>query len=109
MRTVVQKSHLSAGRRRLVELMQSIHYGRIEDLLVQGGEPIFTPAPRMVREIRFGDHGPADRRVTSADFKLKTQVVDLLERLTQLGNGRVERIVVKHGLPFSLAIEEQPV
>jgi hypothetical protein len=36
---------------------------------------------------------------------LKTQVAEFFDHLTRLGDGSVETIEVKHGLPFKLVIE----
>jgi hypothetical protein len=46
MPNVVTKAALSPARRRLVELMQEINYGRIERLEVRDGEPVFDPCSR---------------------------------------------------------------
>ena len=96
---------LSPAKRRLVELMQELNFGRIEGLGIQGGEPVFQPPPRVVREVKLGaDHGPRGE-LEKEDFALKSQVVELFELLTRLGNGKVERLQVKHGLPFLIHIE----
>ena len=59
MKPGLTKAALSEPRRRLVELMQSINFGRIEDLIVVGGDPVLDPLPRMVQEIKFGgENGP---------------------------------------------------
>lgn len=47
-------TNLSDGRRRLLRLMQDINFGAIEELEIRGGEPMFSPPPRVVREIKFG-------------------------------------------------------
>ena len=39
------KQSLSPARRRLVELMQEVNFGRIEGLHVRDGEPILEQAP----------------------------------------------------------------
>ena len=66
----VTKRSLTAPRRRLVELMQQINFGRIEGLTLRGGEPVFDPAPRIVREVKFGgENGPRPER-DSSDFLL---------------------------------------
>lgn len=104
--SVSSKSSLSPARRRLLELMQSINFGRIEFMEVRGGEPVFDPQPHVVREIKLGaDSGPRPE-VVLADFCLKAQVVDLWNRLDQLGTGTVELLEVKHGLPFQIVIPE---
>jgi hypothetical protein len=104
--SVSSKSSLSPARRWLLELMQSINFGRIENMEVRGGEPVFDPLPYVVREIKLGaDSGPRPE-VALADFCLKAQVVDLWNRLDQLGTGTVEVLEVKHGLPFQIAVPE---
>ncbi len=100
------KATLTLARRRLLELMQSINFGRIENLIVRGGEPSLVPPPRVVREVKFGgDNGPRPELATD-DFRLKAQVVDLFRELDRLGSGTVEALEVKHGLPFRLLVAE---
>lgn len=104
--SVPSKAALSPARRRLLELMQSIHFGRVENLVVRGGEPSFDPPPRVVREVKFGgDNGPRPELATG-DFKLKAQVVELFRELDRLGDGTALVLEVKHGLPFRLLVAE---
>jgi len=42
----VTKAALTPARKRLVELMQEVNYGRIEELRVENGEPVFDPRPQ---------------------------------------------------------------
>ena len=56
MAAVVMAASLPPARRRLVTLMQALNFGRIEGLHVQGGEPDFTPLPRVIRSIEV-KHG----------------------------------------------------
>mgnify|MGYP000617584309 CR=1 FL=1 len=103
---VPTKSSVSHARVRLVELMQRINYGRVEGLSVRRGEPVMEPPPRVVREIKFGgDNGPRPE-VGKADFTLKVQVRELFAQLESLGDGVIECIEVKHGLPFKMTVEE---
>jgi hypothetical protein len=62
--------------------MQRLNFGRIEDLVVRGGEPVFDPAPRVIQ-----------------------QMIELVEAIASLGEGKVLTIDVKHGLPFAVEIE----
>lgn len=102
----VEKSSLSPSCAQLVELMQWLGFGTIYGQHVRDGEPIFTPPPRVVREIKFGgDNGP-HAMAKSDDFVLKQQVRDFLAQLDAIGTGIILSLEVKHGLPFRMTIEE---
>ena len=100
------KNTLSHERRRLVELMQLINFGRIERLNVRLCQPMFAPSPTVVREHKFSaENGPRPER-QSDNFLLKRQVVELFEQLDAIGNGVIDEIEVKHGLPFRMIVRE---
>jgi len=100
------KADLSPRRVGLLELMQSINFGRIEGLVVRDGEPVLDPRPRIVREVKFGgDNGPRPE-LGAGDFVLKAQVVELFGFFDRLQDGVVELIEVKHGLPFRMMVPE---
>ena len=68
-----RKSSLSNGRARLVELMQQLCFGRIENLTVRRGEPIFDPPPKVSREVKLGsDNDPQE--LSNDDFLLKSSL-----------------------------------
>ena len=99
--------NLSPDRRRLVELLQWMNFGRIEGLVILHGDPVLNdPAPKVIREVKFGgDNGPRTE-AAAADFALKAQFTELFEHFDGLGNGRIEVLTVKHGLPFGMHVEE---
>jgi hypothetical protein len=93
-------STLSAQRRRLVQLMRTLRFGRIENLIVRDGEPVLTAEVRVVRVAKLGgDIAPIIEN--ALDFELKQPVRDLFEELMQIQNGTV-LIEFRHGLPFTL-------
>jgi hypothetical protein len=94
------KLALSPARRALVELMQRLNFGRIEDLRIRGGEPVFDPMPQVIREHKFSAENGPRPEAGRADCKLKSQVADLLALLDTLGDGTIVVLTVKHGLPF---------
>lgn len=101
----ISKSSLSEAQCRLVELLQNLNFGRIEGLHVKAGEPIFDPAPRVLRRLKIGgDNNPRPETVLP-DFWLKQQTVEMLEAIAELGEGEVLSIEVKHGLPFSMEVD----
>jgi hypothetical protein len=98
------KSGLSEGRRRLLELMQALNFGRIEGLPVRGGEPVLEPPPRAVREIKLGGENGPRPEAGRPDFPLKRQVGELFAHLAAVGDGTVEVLEVRHGLPVRLLV-----
>lgn len=106
MNHVVTKGSLLPPSRRLLQLMQEVNFGRIEDLAVRNGQPVLDPGPRIVREVKFGgENGPRAQR-GAEDFTLKAHVVELFEYLNRMGNGTIEALEIKHGLPFRMIVED---
>jgi hypothetical protein len=85
--------------------MQRLNFGRIEDLIVRGGEPVFDPAPRVIQKVKIGGENGPRTEFSSTDFLLKKQMIELVEAIASLGEGKVLTIDVKHGLPFAVEIE----
>jgi len=103
---VPAKSSLSPDRQRLVELMQNINFGRIENLVVRDGEPVLNdPAPRVILEVKFAGENGARPEAAMSDFTLKAQVVALLAHFDRIRNARIETLAIKHGLPFGMHVE----
>jgi len=100
------KSSLSKHKIRLVELMHRISFGRIEGLVVRNGEPVLDPPPRIVREIKFCGENGVRHESAKDDFVLKAQVIELLNQMEAMGEGVVQRLEVKHGLPLIMVVEE---
>ncbi len=95
------KQSLSPARRRLIELFQEWNFARFERLSLRQGEPVLDPLPRIVREHKFGGENGPRPEARLEDFILKPQVVDLFKLLDEIGDGTIDVIVIKHGLPFS--------
>ena len=101
------KSSLSAPQRRLLETMQRLNFGRIENLTIVQGEPTFDPPPRLIQDVKLGGgENGARPELARDDFALKTQVVEMFDHLSRLGDGLVAAIHVAHGLPCRLTIEQ---
>ena len=93
---------LHPARQRLLALMRTLGYGRIEGLRVSAGQPVLDPLPRMVREVKFPQEGEPTR-ILPADPErtvLKKQHRQFLALLDQVGDGVIESVVVCNGLPF---------
>jgi len=101
------KSSLSGPNRRLIELMQTLNFGRIEGLHVHSGQPVFDPPPRLVQKLKMGGENGARPEASMHDFLLKHQTIELLGAIARIGDGQVLAIEVKNGLAFSMEIEHQ--
>ena len=105
--TVKTKSGLSKGRCSLLELMQRMDFGRIEGLVVRAGEPVVDSGARIIREIKLGGEHSSRTELERGDFELKAQVIELFQCLSEIENGTIACVDVKHGLPFRLVIEQE--
>ena len=101
-----RKSSLTPPQARLVDLMQRLNFGRIEDLHVLDGEPLFDPPPRIVRSVKLGRENGPRPEAGNPDFALKAEVIELLTLLEKMGDGVIERIDVQHGLPVMMTFED---
>src|SRR5260370_2484702 len=80
----LSKHDLNARRSGLLELMQCVNFGWIEDLTVLNGDPVLDPPPRLMREVKFGaDNGPRPQ-LAADNFFLMTQVVELAPHFYRL-------------------------
>jgi len=78
-------SQLSAPERTLVRILQSINFGSIEMLVVRGGEPVFSPEPTVLVEVKLdAEWAPRPAR-DIADFELHTEIIRLLAQIELLG------------------------
>lgn len=105
MKTVPTKNALAPAARQLVEEMQRINFGRVEHLAFRDGLPVFEPAPRVVLDIKLGSENGARREADLPDFELKAEVVDLFRHLAVLGDGLVESLEIRGGLPCRMQVE----
>ncbi len=106
MKPFITKGSLAWERRRLVELMQDLHFGQIVNLRLRKGQPVFDPPPRLIRDRKLGSEEAPRSASPSDDFLLKRQVVDLFTSFDQIHDGTIDLIEVKHGLPFRLQYTE---
>ena len=95
---------LSAQQRSLVELMQRHQFGRIENMAVQGGQPVLGLRVKVIQVAHFGSRNASTPISSASDFELKSQVLALFARLGSLPDGTEVKLEFKHGLPFSIEI-----
>lgn len=102
----MKRSSLSQARRRLLDLMQNVYFGRIENLAIRDGEPVFDPEPVIIRQIRLGGENTAPAQFRKPDFDLKAQAEELFVHLHDLGNGLLASLEIRHGLPFQMEVRQ---
>jgi hypothetical protein len=98
------KSTLSALRQDLLQTMQQIHFGKIEGLIIRGGEPCSSPAPKITQEIKLGGEAAEPKGPAKDDFALKRHATDLFDQFDRLPDGAVVTISVRHGLPALMTL-----
>lgn len=106
MTDVVTKAALTPARKRLIELMQEINYGRIESLEVRNGEPVFDPPPTVLRLFLFGkDNGPNVSR-SNDGFALKKKVAELFEVFDRERSLSIQELMIDNGLPVRMTVAD---
>ena len=104
MSEVTTKASLTPARKQLLELMQEVNYGRIEELEVRDGEPVFEPPPSVIRLYLFGkDNGPNTAR-ESDDFTLKKKVVELFDVFSRERSLSIKELMIDNGLPVRMTV-----
>ncbi len=96
---------LSTPRQVLVRLCQSIDYGQILDLQVRDREPLFSPAPTLLLDIKLDAARGGRPESELSDFTLCDEVCRLIDRIDELQTGRIQRIEVRAGIPRRVLIE----
>ena len=99
------KAGLSAPRRRLLVSMQQLNFGRIEDLEIRDGDPVFSPRPAWCRTSSWAARTVRGRNSATRILCSRTKSRSSSITSRGYGDGTVESIEVKHGLPFRLVIE----
>ena len=100
------KAALSPARRQLVELMQDVNYGRIEQLVVRDGEPVLDPRPHVRRVILLGKDTGAHAARRNADFALKDKVLELFAVFDRERSLTVLELVIDNGLPVRMTVAD---
>jgi hypothetical protein len=94
---------LTDAQRWLLRIMSECQFGRIENLCVQGGQPVPDRCLKIVRVTRLGANGgSAPVPAEAGDFELKQAIRDLFDEFSRIGDGVVHRLEFRYGLPFQV-------
>jgi hypothetical protein len=100
-----RKQSLPPQRQRLVELFQQLNFGRVERLRIQSGQPCFDPQPNIIQEVKFGGDNAPRQEADLSNFNLKRQIQELFRYFDRLGNGVIDLIEIRHGLPWHMEVK----
>src|SRR6266478_2555714 len=98
-------SQLSPGRQILVRLCQSINYGHIQNLRVEGQEPVLGTSVIATTDIRLDAEDPARGELEVDDFVLCEEVTRLIALFDEVQNATISKIEVRAGLPRRISLE----
>jgi hypothetical protein len=92
-------SQLSIPRQALVRLCQSMNYGSIQGLSVKDAEPVLSPPPLVLIDVKLDADEVPRPEVVLPDFELCNEVRRLIGQLNGLATGIIEHIEVRGGVP----------
>jgi len=103
----MRRHELSPDRSRLLDLMRDMGYGRIENLSIRAGEPVFDKSLRLIHEKLLGRKAKGRASPPQGDFELKIQQIEVFEYFDNVQDAFVPVLKVQDGLPFQLQLEER--
>jgi hypothetical protein len=102
MRRIKGTRDLTDAQCLLLRIMIEHQFGRLENVRVQGGQPVLDPSVKVVRVVRPGGNSGGATVPGIGDFELKKEVRDLFDELARLRYGEIVRLEFRYGLPFLL-------
>jgi hypothetical protein len=103
--TTLRFSQLSASRQTLVRLCQSVNHGSIEDLRVEQSEPVFNPAPVVLKDVKLDSEEGPRPELALADFVVSNEVLRLKMLFDEMRCGVIRHIEVRGGIPRRIVLE----
>jgi len=99
------KRSLGPAQLKLVDAIEELGFGRIEQIPVCDGSPCLERATQTVREIKLESETEQFER-SNDDLTLKVEFERLFNQLSQLRDGLVD-IEIRHGMPFKLFVKRR--
>lgn len=94
----------SGNERWLLNVMWTMVFGEIDNLVVSNGKPLKHPKPKVLATKKLGCPS-GNPKEFSEDFDLSGEQYDLIQHIRTFGDGQISRITVKNGLPTEYAAE----
>lgn len=91
-------SELSAPRQALVRLCQSVNFGQIRGLEVRDSDPVFSPLPEVLFEVKLDSDVVPRPEIGLEDFVLPAEFCRLMDRLDNLKTATIEQVEVRAGV-----------
>jgi hypothetical protein len=105
--TARTRRQLSLPRQRLLQVMQTYGFCRLRQLKVRAGEPILDESVVVIHDLKIGgSNGPRPER-SLGDFVLKDEHLELFGLLDEIGDGEIEELEVKFGLPCRMFVKRR--
>lgn len=102
--TTANADKVEAGIRRLLHLISTVPFGRIENLAISNGEPNFGhSALRVVRKVKLGP-ARSGRSLSYHELLAAREVRDLLSQIAAVKEGLIHRIEILDGRPVFLEL-----
>jgi hypothetical protein len=102
----LRRTSLSPTKRILVDRAHEVQFGRIENLMIINGEPHFGTETRLIRTITFTGADNRSKSRVADDFPLKRPWIELFDHFALIGDGLIEKIDLKAGMPCFMSVEE---
>lgn len=104
MEHITLPSEPSPARKRLIQLMHDLNHGRITELEIVNGDPVFTTPPSVSRLIVFGKQN--GQNPASNVSAIKRQIVELFSIFDRKQSFIIQELVVADGLPSRVTVAE---
>ena len=90
--------------RAFAELVRDTRFGTIEHIRVSGGRPVIDANTEVCTEYRLSGVEPGVEMMTEDQYVSKPQVRAMFERFRAVGDGIIECLEVRDGLPFKMTV-----
>lgn len=95
------------AERELIRLIRQTQFGCISNIKLSAGQPIFDGNTSVSIEFKLSGLESTKEVLSEQDYLNKPQVRTLFERFRTLGNGTIECLDVRDGLPFKVTIKRK--